>query len=86
MGATMRVEVNVRLLALEIARSGKRFVTVRDIERRLAVSSITAGKILARMESMGLARRFSGRAYEIVIANAKPPVNSQGRVGHENPE
>ncbi len=65
-GSTMRVVVDLELLAREMLRN-RRFVTIRDVARRLGVSEKTAGKLLARLEKLGYARRYSNRAYELVV-------------------
>ncbi len=81
----MKVDVDVRRLALYIARSGRRFVTLKDIEYRLAVSRVTAGKLLAEMVRMGVARRYSSRAYEILFP-ANVAVKPIRYCGDEHPE
>ena len=81
----MKVDVDVRRLALYIARSGRRFVTLRDIERRLAVSRVAAGKLLAEMVRLGVARRYSSRAYEILFPT-NIMVKSIRYCGDNNPE
>lgn len=64
MEETIRVRIDLLLLAGDLSRHG-RFVTVNGLSRRLGVSEKTAGKVLARMEKLGYARRFSYRTYEL---------------------
>jgi len=80
----LRVRIDLRMLAYDYAMMGKRFVTLSDVQARLAVSRETAGRVLAAMERMGLARRWSSRSYEILVS-AEPPVSAVGRVGDKEP-
>ena len=87
--ATMRVEIDLRKLALSMARRGLRYVRVSDLEEMLGVSPVSAGKILSRMAREGLARRFSVRAYELLVAAGQArvdPVRGEGRGEPEEAE
>ena len=59
-----RVTIDLYQLAKELS-SNKRYISINYLSRRLAISEKTAGKILSKLERMGLARRYSNRAYEI---------------------
>lgn len=65
MEGLIRVTIDLEQLAAELYKA-KRYVTVSEIARRLGVSEKTAGKVLARLESLGYARRYSYRAYELL--------------------
>jgi len=80
----VKVRIDLRMLAYDYAMMGKRFITLSDVQARLAVSRETAGRILAAMEKMGLVRRWSTRSYELLVA-AEPPVGMVGDVGDEEP-
>ncbi|AEM39577.1 regulatory protein GntR HTH [Pyrolobus fumarii 1A] len=49
------------------ALRGKKFVTVYEVARMLGVSPKTAGKILRRLESLGIVERWSRRAYRVKL-------------------
>ena len=59
-----RVTIDLYQLARELS-SSRRYVSINYLSRRLAISEKTAGKILSKLERMGLARRYSNRAYEV---------------------
>ena len=82
----MRVMVDIVLLAHLLAREGRRYVTRSYISRRLGVNQRTAGKILSRMASLGLARRYSLTTYEIILSAAQAPVGAPGGNPHYEPE
>lgn len=87
--ATMRVEIDLRKLALSMARRGVRYIRVSDLEDMLGVSPVSAGKILSRMAREGLARRFSVRVYELLVTAGEGrvyPVRGNGRGEPEEPE
>lgn len=64
MQEVIKVTVNLPILAQELSKNGK-YVTTSEVSRRLGVSMKTAGKILSRLEQLGLARRYSYRTYEL---------------------
>ena len=84
--ATMRVEIDLRKLALSMARRGYRYVRASDLEEMLGVSPVSAGKILSRMAKEGLARRFSVRAYELLVGAGQARVYLVGDDRGEEPE
>jgi Mn-dependent DtxR family transcriptional regulator len=61
--ARVRATIDLYSLALAIALLGVKYVTARDLSAMLGVSTRSAGRIIARMERMGLVRRYSRRAY-----------------------
>ena len=61
-GTRMVVTIELTRLAERFA-SEKRYLRVKDVSRSLGVSMRTAGKILAAMEKLGLARRWSNGVY-----------------------
>ncbi len=54
------------------ALRGKKFVTIYEVARMLGVSTRTAGKILRRLEDLGLVERWSRRAYRVRSLAARP--------------
>ncbi|MEB3859822.1 MAG: hypothetical protein LRS43_01275 [Desulfurococcales archaeon] len=71
--ARVRASIDLRELALTISLLGARYVTVKDLSVMLGVSTRSAGKIMAKMERMGLARKYSRRAY-IILAGPRRPL------------
>ena len=66
MGLDLKAKVTINLV--ELARelsTNRRYVSIAYLSRRLAVSEKTAGKILSKLERMGLAKRYSNKAYEV---------------------
>jgi Mn-dependent DtxR family transcriptional regulator len=61
----MVVKVDVLRLAYTLSRNGRRYLRVKDLSSMLGVSMRTAGKILAAMERLGVASRWSSSAYRI---------------------
>ncbi len=61
----MLVRLNVLRLADNLSRSGKRYLRVKDVALMLGVSMRTAGKILATMERLGVAVRWSSSVYRL---------------------
>jgi len=55
----------VAKLAQALTSSGIRYMRVKDLAAMLGVSMRTAGKLLAAMERMGLAARWSTSAYRL---------------------
>jgi len=66
MQEVIRVTIDLAQLASELSKNRK-YVTISEISRRLGVSEKTAGKILARLEQLGYARRYSSRTYELSV-------------------
>ena len=64
-GDTVRVSMNLALIAAILRGSGKRYITVREVSQMLGVSTRTAGKLLAKLESEGVVVRYSVRAYRV---------------------
>ncbi len=63
---TVNVTIDLRLLAIKLRESGKRFVKVHEIAYDLAVSPRTAGKILNSMARLGYLIKWSDSVYMIV--------------------
>ncbi len=59
-----KITIDLVELARELS-SNRRYVSIAYLSRRLAVSEKTAGKILSKLERIGLAKRYSNRAYEV---------------------
>ncbi len=57
----------IRLADYLVSNSRTGYIRVRDLAYMLGVSSKSAGKILARMESLGMAARYSNNVYRIMI-------------------
>lgn len=64
----MEVRVKLDLYSLYNMFKGD-VLTPRKLARALGISTKTAGKVLAKMEQEGLARRISRRAYKIEKVN-----------------
>ena len=60
------------------ALRGKNFVTVQEVARMLGVSTKTAGRILKRLEELGIVERWSRRAYRVRL-EAGEAVDAQWR-------
>jgi Mn-dependent DtxR family transcriptional regulator len=61
------VRLDLFRLAVYLAKKKKaRYVRIRDLAEMLGVSTRSAGKLLARMEDHGLARRYSNTVYEVL--------------------
>ncbi|MCE4615057.1 MAG: hypothetical protein F7B60_05985 [Desulfurococcales archaeon] len=66
------VKLDVFRLAFYLARKKKaKYIRIRDLAEMLGVSTRSAGKLLARMENYGLARRYSNTVYEVVSSREK---------------
>ncbi len=50
-----------------LAGTGKRYVTVRDLSALLGVSTKTAGRLMSRLEMEGYVRRYSNKAYKLLV-------------------
>jgi len=61
----MLVKVDIPRLAASLSRNGRKYLRVKDVALMLGVSRRTAGKILASMERMGLAVRWSSSVYRL---------------------
>jgi len=71
LGERIRATLDLEMLARALALTGRRYVTVKQVSGMLGVSTRTAGKIMSRLEDMGLARRYSLRAFEL-LPNSMP--------------
>lgn len=60
-----RVSLDLRSLCIKLYRMGLEFVTVEQLASMLSISTQSSGHILAKMERLGLAERFSRRTYRI---------------------
>ncbi len=63
----MRVSVSPERLA-SLLLAGRRFVTVAELAEMLGSSRKAAGRILARLEELGLVERWSKTAYRVRLA------------------
>lgn len=64
-GDRVRVSMSLALVAALLRGSGRNYITVREVSRLLGVSTRTAGRLLARLESEGVVSRYSLRAYRV---------------------
>ena len=72
----MKISLSIRLDEwARYALRGKSFVTIQEVARMLGVSTKTAGKILRRLEEMGIVERWSRRAYRVRLAAPRVVVN-----------
>ncbi len=64
--SSISVKLDVYRLAYYLSgRMKLRYIRARDLAEMLGVSTRSAGKLLARMEDLGLVRRYSNSVYEI---------------------
>ncbi len=68
----VRTSLDLRRLALQLKRLGYEEVTPRELAELFGSNRIWAGKILAKMEAMGLVERLNSRKarparYRIVV-------------------
>ncbi|MCE4612695.1 MAG: hypothetical protein F7C07_02540 [Desulfurococcales archaeon] len=63
--AKIRIAIDLYSLALLIASTGVKYITAKDLSALLGVSTRTAGKIMAKMERMGLIKRYSNQTYMV---------------------
>lgn len=63
---TINVTIDLRLLALRLRETGRRFVRVHEIAYELGVSPKTAGKILKSMTRLGYVVRWSDGVYMVL--------------------
>ncbi len=64
--SSISVKLDVYRLAYYLSgRMKLRYIRTRDLAEMLGVSTRSAGKLLARMEDLGLVRRYSNSVYEI---------------------
>ncbi|MCE4606801.1 MAG: hypothetical protein F7B59_05670 [Desulfurococcales archaeon] len=62
------VKLDLFRLAFYLSKKmGARYIRIRDLAEMLGVSTRSAGKLLARMEEYGLARRYSNTVYEVLL-------------------
>jgi Mn-dependent DtxR family transcriptional regulator len=81
---TISVTIDLRLLALRLRETGKRFIHVHEMAYELGVSSKTAGKILKGLARLGYAIRWSDGVY-MILDDRRLRFRMEGRVG-ENPK
>ncbi|AFZ70446.1 hypothetical protein Calag_0701 [Caldisphaera lagunensis DSM 15908] len=62
----LKVTVNLDLIAEELKRLNKRYITIKDFSRYFGISNKTSGKILKHLEKMGYVKRYSTSAYSII--------------------
>ncbi|MCE4600764.1 MAG: HTH domain-containing protein [Desulfurococcales archaeon] len=67
MSAAIKVTIDLELLAMDLYKNNKKYITIQEIARRLGVSERTAGKVLSRLERLGFVKRYSSRAYELLF-------------------
>ena len=60
------------------ALRGRSFITIQEVARMLGVSTKTAGRILKRLEELGMVERWSRRAYRVRL-DAVEAVEAQWR-------
>ena len=64
--SSISVKLDVYRLAYYLSgRMKLRYIRTKDLAEMLGVSTRSAGKLLARMEYLGLVRRYSNSVYEI---------------------
>ena len=63
--AKIRTMIDLYSLALLIASTGVKYITAKDLSALLGVSTRSAGRIMAKMERMGLLKRYSNQAYMV---------------------
>jgi len=63
---TISVTIDLRLLAMRLRESGKKFVRVHEIAYELGVSPKTAGKVLTSLAKLGYVVKWSDGVYMIV--------------------
>jgi Mn-dependent DtxR family transcriptional regulator len=63
---SISVKLDVYRLAYYLSgRMKLKYVRIKDLAEMLGVSTRSAGKLLSRMEDLGLVRRYSNSVYEI---------------------
>ena len=63
------VKLDLFRLAMYLSKKRKaKYVRIRDLAEMLGVSTRSAGKLLARMEEYGLAKRYSNTVYEVLLS------------------
>jgi len=63
---TVNVKIDLRLLAMRLRESGKRFIRVHEVAYELGTSTRTAGKILATLCKLGYVMKWSEGVYMIL--------------------
>ena len=66
MSAAIKVTIDLELLATDLYKNNKKYITIREIARKQGVSERTAGKVLSKLEHLGYVKRYSSRAYELL--------------------
>ncbi|MFZ8794824.1 MAG: MarR family transcriptional regulator [Acidilobaceae archaeon] len=67
MASSVKVKLGLDRVVSVLASTGKRYVTAKDLSLLLGVSTKTAGRLMARLEDEGFVRRYSNRAFKLVI-------------------
>jgi Mn-dependent DtxR family transcriptional regulator len=67
LASSVKVKLGLDHVVNALVSTGKRYVTVRDLSLLLGVSTKTAGRLMARLEDEGFVRRYSNRAFKLVI-------------------
>ncbi len=62
----LKATINLDLIADELKRLNKRYITIKDFSRYFGMSHKTSGKILRHLEKMGYVKRFSTSTYSII--------------------
>ncbi|WP_245521853.1 hypothetical protein [Staphylothermus hellenicus] len=60
---TVTVTIDLRLLAMRLRESGRRFIRVHEIAYELGISPKTAGKIMVSLARLGYAVKWSEGVY-----------------------
>ncbi len=68
----VRTSIDLRKLALQLKKLGYEEISPKDLAELFGANRIWAGKILARMEAMGLVERLNSRKarpakYRIIV-------------------
>ncbi|ABN69967.1 hypothetical protein Smar_0867 [Staphylothermus marinus F1] len=63
---TVTVTIDLRLLAMRLRESGRRFIRVHEIAYELGISPKTAGKIMVNLARLGYAVKWSEGVYMLL--------------------
>ncbi len=63
---TINITVDLRLLALRLRETGRRFIRVHEIAYEFGVSPKTAGKILKSLARLGYVVKWSDGVYMVL--------------------
>ncbi len=67
---TVTITIDLRLLAMRLRESGRRFIRVHEIAYDLGISPRTAGKLLMSMAKLGYVVKWSDGVY--MVLDGKP--------------